>query len=129
MGRDEVLHGQARSSSGSSIYVSPSVEYAAFPTYSQFDQTDSSHWLQVVLQVRVRPGSYHAYPGTLGTKYWPEGIRFDANFKSLHDIEWLIEDESDVVVTGLLVRLVGSGDQIQTVFGETASQVVQGFWG
>ena len=50
-------HGQAHSVTKKTIYVSPSVEYAAFPCYAQFFEVAENHWVQIVLQCRVRPES------------------------------------------------------------------------
>merc|ERR1712060_144588 len=52
-------HGQAYSHTKRTIYLSPSIEYAAFPVYAQlFKLDESEHWGQVVLQCRVRPGAF-----------------------------------------------------------------------
>merc|ERR1712046_33024 len=64
-------HGQAGSATKKSIYVSPAVGYAAHPVYSRFLQLEPGHWAQVVVQVRVRPGSYRVQGNTLNDKYWP----------------------------------------------------------
>ena len=58
-------------------------------------------WVQAILQVRVRPGCYASHPGSLGNKHWPMGVRFDPNFATLQDLEWLVEDPADVIVTGV----------------------------
>ena len=52
-----VVHGQAYSSTKRTIYLSPSVEYAAFPVYAQFFPFDEQqeHWGQLVLQCRSAP--------------------------------------------------------------------------
>ena len=61
-----VAHGQVRSRTKKTIYLSPSIEYAAFPCYSQFFQLGEQHWAQLVLQCRVRPGTFREERGTLG---------------------------------------------------------------
>ena len=48
------MHGQAYSETGQSIYLSPSIEYAAFPIYGQFFQLGVEHWAQTVLKVRAK---------------------------------------------------------------------------
>ena len=117
-----VFHGQAHSETNRSIYLSPSIEYAAFPTYGLFfdDRTEEQHWLQVVLQVRVRPGSFAERPGTLGGKRWPADLPFEQCFPGLEGLEWLVEDPADIVVTGLMVREFGPTADKQ-VFGNIAA--------
>ena len=79
-----ILHGQSYSQTKRTIYLSPSIEYAAFPVYAQlFSLAEASYWGQLVLQCRVRPDSFIERPGSLGNKYWPEHVRFDPNFNSL----------------------------------------------
>ena len=55
----KVVHGQAGSTTKRTIYVSPSIEYAASPTYAQLVPLDERDelWGQLVLQCRVRPGA------------------------------------------------------------------------
>ena len=79
-----ILHGQSYSQTKRTIYLSPSIEYAAFPVYAQlFSLAEASHWGQLVLQCRVRPDSFIERPGSLGNKYWPQHVRFDPHFNSL----------------------------------------------
>jgi hypothetical protein len=40
-----VQHGHAYSTSHKTIYLSPSIEYAAFPVYSPFVQAGQEHWV------------------------------------------------------------------------------------
>ena len=104
-----ILHGQSYSQTKRTIYLSPSIEYAAFPVYAQlFSLAEASHWGQLVLQCRVRPDSFIERPGSLGNKYWPQHVRFDPNFDSLQGLEWLIENRDDIVVYGLVTREFGS---------------------
>ena len=91
------------------MYLSPSIEYVAFPVYAQlFSLAEASYWGQLVLQCRVRPDSFIERPGSLGNKYWPQHVRFDPNFDSLQGLEWLIENRDDIVVYGLMMREFGS---------------------
>lgn len=117
-----VVHGQAFSSTGRSIYASPSIEYAAFPVYAQFFELAENHWAQVAFQCRVKPGSFRQHPGTLFSKYWPPGLRFDRNFPSLDRLEWLVEDSADIVVCGLMIREFGAAADPQ-LYGTLATQV------
>ena len=47
------------------------------------------------------------------------------NFESLYNLEWLVEDESVVVVTDLLINEHGHGKGIQEICGDTAARVTQ----
>eukprot|EP00747_Dinoflagellata_sp_TGD_P130282 gnl/TRDRNA2_/TRDRNA2_174810_c1_seq17.p1 gnl/TRDRNA2_/TRDRNA2_174810_c1~~gnl/TRDRNA2_/TRDRNA2_174810_c1_seq17.p1 ORF type:complete len:307 (-),score=31.80 gnl/TRDRNA2_/TRDRNA2_174810_c1_seq17:106-993(-) len=120
------LHGQTYSDTKKSIYVSPSIEYAAFPVYANlFELHQGDHWGQLVLQCRVRPGAFIEKPGSLGNKYWPQHVRFDPNFDRLEGLEWLLEDPNDIVVYGIMVREFGPRADA-TVHGELVRQVSHG---
>ena len=113
---------QAGSLTGKDIYCSPSVEYASFPTYAVFEECGDQHWMQAVLQVRVRPGKFRQQPGTMKKFHWPEDLRWEPSFDSLEGLEWLIGDPKDIVVCGLMVRELGEpADPL--VYGEAASKV------
>merc|ERR1712066_1146596 len=104
----QVAHGQVHSETGSSIYVTPSIEYAAFPCYSQIFKVGEEHWAQVVLECRIRPGSFKEAPGTLSSnKHWPNDVPIDPNFPGLDGLEWLLEQPSDIKVSALLIREFG----------------------
>jgi len=121
----QVAHGQAGSVTRKSIYLTPAVGYAAFPVYSAFHQVAAQHWIQCVIQVRVRPGSFSKRSGTLGNKYWPSNLCFDEDVRSLCDLEWLIENPDDHVVCGVLVREFGP-DADGDIYGELTTRVVYG---
>jgi len=123
-----IAHGQAHSATHCSIYLTPSIGYAAHPVYSQFFELAEQHWGQVVFQCRVRPGSFRQASGTLGTKHWPEGVRFDPNFGSLDRSEWLVEDPAHVVVCGLMWREFGALSD-PTLYGPLANSIVAGDMG
>ncbi|CAE7939256.1 HERC1 [Symbiodinium sp. KB8] len=117
-----VAHGQAYSTSHRTIYVSPAIEYAAFPVYAKFLEIEKNHWAQLVLECRVRPGSFVVKPGTLGNKYWPEHLRMDSNFETNSELEWLIESPDDVVFTGLMIREFGEAAS-ENIYGSLVRQV------
>merc|ERR1712032_31576 len=100
--QEDIVHGQALSPSRKTLYVSPAIEYAAHPAYAKFADAGDNTWLQAVLQLRVRPGSFKRCPGTLRGKHWPRDLRFDPNCPSWDGLEWLLESKSDVRVTGVL---------------------------
>lgn len=69
-----------------------------------------------------RPGSFVTRPSSLSHKYWPPDLRFDPNFSTVHDLEWLVEDPDDIVVVGLLMREFGrSADP--SIYGDAAPRV------
>ena len=72
-----------------------------------FELEDVDHWGQLVFQCRVRPGGFAQKPGSLGNKYWPRHVRFDPNFETMEDLEWLVENPDDIVISGLMVREFG----------------------
>lgn len=118
-----VAHGQVHSQSGASIYVSPSIEYAAFPCYSQLFKLGEEHWAQLVLECKVRPTSFKEAPGTLSSnKHWPNDVSIDGNFAGLSGLEWLLERESDVVVSALMIREFGQSADT-TIFGDLVAKV------
>jgi len=118
-----VAHGQVHSETGSSIYVSPSVEYAAFPCYSQIFKLGEEHWAQLVLECRVRPGAFKEATGTLSSnKHWPADVPIDQNFESLEGLEWLLERQDDVMVSALLIREFGQGAD-PSIYGDLVTQV------
>merc|ERR1711941_101986 len=96
--------------------------------YAALTEIGPNHWLQSVLQVRVRPASFEAHPGSLQNKHWPNKIRLDPNFKSLSGLEWVLEDPTNIIVTGVLFREMGSNAD-PMIYGETAAQVTHGMSG
>ena len=97
----EMLHGHGARGKRA-IYVSPSVNYAAFPVHSQLYKLDENRW---------------------GPRIWPRNLRFDQNFDN-ESVEWLLHDPADVV-TGILMRKFGSAADA-TIFGDLASFVTCG---
>eukprot|EP00930_Biecheleria_cincta_P025512 TRINITY_DN1815_c1_g1_i1.p1 TRINITY_DN1815_c1_g1~~TRINITY_DN1815_c1_g1_i1.p1 ORF type:complete len:631 (+),score=103.14 TRINITY_DN1815_c1_g1_i1:65-1957(+) len=126
---DQLAHGQA-GGTGSTIYLSPSVEYAAHPVYSQMIELGPEHWAQLVMECRVAPGSFRQQRRTLGQRHWPMDLSFDQYLPPDAAFEWLLEDAKAVVVTGLLVREFGCGAGAEpSLYGEAASQVSRGQYG
>ena len=62
-----------------------------------------------MFEVRVRPGSYRVQGNTLGGDLWGEkgtkmwGMEYD-KYASRLNLEWLIEAESDIVCTAVMMR-------------------------
>jgi hypothetical protein len=120
----QVAHGQAGSSSHKTIYLSPAIGVASHPVYSAFFKIADNRWGQTVLQCRVRPGSYKSQPHTLRNEHFDRKLRIDPNFETLDDLEFLVEDPADVVVTGLLYREFGAHAD-GSLFGDLATRVVE----
>merc|ERR1712216_923575 len=119
----QVAHGQVHSETGTSIYVSPSIEYAAFPCYSQIFKIGDEHWAQLVLECQIRPGSFKEAMGTLSSnKHWPSDVAIDPNFPSLNGLEWLLERPDDIKVTALLIREFGSSADT-AIYGDLVTKV------
>jgi len=118
----QVEHGQAGANGQPTIYCSPSIEYAAHPVYSQLFKLAEDHWGQVVMQCRVRPGSFKEQGNTLGQSHWPRKVCFDKNFPNNDCMEWLLTDSSDIVVVGLMIREFGSLASADD-YGDLATQV------
>jgi hypothetical protein len=126
------LHGSAGANGKKIIYASPSIEYSAHYLYTSetkaaahsddaasFDELASKislgedcpgviesggTYVQYVFEVRVKPDGYHCQGNTLGSSLWPNKlIEFDT-VASSRNLEWLIEDENNILVTGVLLR-------------------------
>ena len=119
-------HGAAGAASQGTIYVSPSIYYAGHPVYAPLNELENSQekWFQIVLQCKVRPSSFRLKGGTLGNKHWPRDVRMDPNFADLSTIEWLVDDEDDVVVIGLMYRELGRGVDA-SIYGRLVTQVTR----
>lgn len=51
-------------------------------------------------------------------------MRLDPNFETVDDLEFLVEDPADVVVTGVLYREFGAKAD-RSLFGDLATRVVE----
>jgi len=126
---NRVAHGQV-GGTGRTIYLSPSIEYAAHPVYSQFVMLGQDHWAQLVLECRVAPGLFREQGRTLGGGHWPLDLPFDNYFSQEAPFEWLVENPQAVVVSGLMVREFGRGAAVHSsMYGEAACKVSRGAWG
>ena len=64
--------------------------------------------MQPTRHCKNQAGSFEIRHGTLGSnKHWPHDIAFDVHHRSTNGLEWLVEDENDIVVVGLLLREFG----------------------
>mmetsp|Transcript_85131 Transcript_85131/g.150574 ORF Transcript_85131/g.150574 Transcript_85131/m.150574 type:complete len:459 (-) Transcript_85131:205-1581(-) len=124
----DVRHGQA-GGTGRTIYLSPSIEYAAHPVYSPLIQLGPAHWAQLIIECRVAPWAYRRQGRTLPPHMWPVDLPFDPYFPLGTRLEWLVEDQTAVVVTGLMIREFGAGAAAGSLYGEAAGRVTQGSGG
>lgn len=128
-GQAEVAHGQT-GGTGRTLYVSPSIEYAAHPVYSPLVELQPDHWAQLVLECRVAPGSFREQGRTLGPGHWPADLPFDTYRSSDAAVEWLVDDPACIVVSGLMVREFGGGAAAHSnLYGQAAARVKRGCLG
>jgi len=113
--------GSAGAGSGGAAYVTPSLWVAAHPLYSRFEEIDSGHWVQLVLQLRVKPGSYIKQHNTLANCHWDPRVLLDPNLVDHRSVEWVVDNPEDTRLAAVLVRHVGSGADEQ-VHGKFAAQ-------
>lgn len=111
-------HGAAGAGSSGSIYLSPSLWYAGHPVYSELKKIGEERWVQAVLKLRARPGSYRVQAGTLDNKHWSVGLRIDPNFRGVHGLEWLFDYSAltrcDYVIVGVMLRELGARAHTET---------------
>jgi len=128
------LHGSVGSAGKKVIYCSPSIEYSAHWIYTSYQgdgaqapadakgyggaltgmaeseglpviEKEGQH-AQYVFEVRVNPDAYRVQGNTLGSKVWSDKqLEFDPLVSS-RNLEWIVEDEKDIVVTGIMVRVL-----------------------
>jgi hypothetical protein len=117
----DVEHGQwGADESEPVVYLSPSIEYCGHQLYSKLHICRKENiCVQMVLQVRVEPNSFKTTETTYTHGMWPENILIDAHFKDQSEHEWLVADDSKIVVTDILVRMVGEKAD-SSIFGEHA---------
>jgi len=116
-------HGQRGSGTKKSIYVSPALGLASHPVYAQLFEMSPGLWGQVVLQCKIRPGSWKVQGNTLGGfRHWPRDVRLDPNFETNQDLEYLCEDPDDLTVVGLMHRQLGAQAD-SSIYGDLVTQV------
>eukprot|EP01084_Bolivina_argentea_P071281 129621_1 len=112
-GQPDVKNTSGADCFGTGVYFSPSIEYAAHPLYaspkkmSNNAKEHAGKWVQVVLNCRVKPGSFTVHAATIGDT----SQQIDPNYKN-NQLEWLIHaptgtylDESKVVFCGYMFRI------------------------
>ncbi|CAK8987056.1 Putative fumarate reductase [Durusdinium trenchii] len=119
-----IVHGQAGSTTKTTIYLSPALGVSSHPVYSRFFELKKGQlWVQVVFQCKARPGSWQVRNSTLGgVRHWPRQLQIDQNFKTHENLEFLVEDPADVVVTGLMFRQFGPAADA-SICGDLVKQV------
>ena len=88
------------------IFISPSIFYAADQVYSERIFSDNQRWC-VVVEVRVKPGSYSSHKQTLLQQRdllpgEPENIEYRVAVKSNDDFILRVESNRNVIVTALI---------------------------
>jgi hypothetical protein len=97
--------------SGSSLIVTPSIEYASHFKNARPWQLPSGEWAQMVLQLRVNPLVIAAISGDTITGRTNSDTKIDDNFQN-SELEWRLQPVADesklkeqVVCYGIMVRI------------------------
>uniref|UniRef100_A0A0G4FUM7 Uncharacterized protein n=1 Tax=Chromera velia CCMP2878 TaxID=1169474 RepID=A0A0G4FUM7_9ALVE len=110
---------------GFDAWVTPSVEYAGLPFFTAllpFGDAFDKTWLQMVLEVRVRPGAFAGREASAKKRDWPPDLPMDPAFLPTSHIEWWVpKAHTDVRVSAILHRVVGPG--APSVFGPFLREV------
>eukprot|EP00756_Hemistasia_phaeocysticola_P020260 Hpha_TRINITY_DN15710_c0_g1::TRINITY_DN15710_c0_g1_i1::g.41634::m.41634 len=99
----------------SRVYASPSLWVASNPAYAPFFPM-GKRWGQVVVELRLPPGSWEGHHMTLDHSRWDRGVRCDPA-----GVEWALTHPGDAAVSALLLRQLGPGAPRE--FGELAGLV------
>jgi hypothetical protein len=98
--RVETKNGSMGTRDGESvIYTTPSIQYAAKPSYSRVVKYDGQYY-QVALQLSQRPGSYRTQRGKSG---YSTNVLIDDRFDN-DELERLNGDPRDLVIVRILIR-------------------------
>ena len=95
----EVRNGNIFSKNTPAIYLTPSITYACCEYYAR-PYRFKGRRVQVVLQCRIRPGSFKKHRETIGASR-----TIDENFTN-NSIEWVTTDREAVVPYGLLIGVM-----------------------
>ncbi|UJR12099.1 hypothetical protein I4U23_016277 [Adineta vaga] len=110
-----------RAEHGAGVYISPSINYASHPRYSEVKPLDSSHenkfskhgkYIQYVLECRIHPSKIKV---TAAQTLRADNTIIDSNIDNSR-IEWLIDNQNEsivdfndsdspIVCTGILMRV------------------------
>ena len=86
------------------VFVSPSIFYAANPVYAERINSLSKRWC-VLVEVRVRPGTFTSHPSTVlkytGVKGEPSHVEYRVNVKSDKDLIYRVSSEQNIIVTSI----------------------------
>lgn len=119
------LHGQVGATAETEnkvIYTSPCVGYSAHPVYTPLIKTSGAKAAQILLQVRVNQNAVvKRLKTTLPERCWPDDVPFEPGFATDDDMEWLVVNKDELVVTGILFREIGcKTDEDRARYGEVA---------
>jgi hypothetical protein len=92
------------------IYTSPSIAYSSLPAYSptyafHSTTTGKDYHIQLVLQCRQNPGTFHVQAETVGS-----GRQRICSYIPNNVIEHYTEIRSSIVAYGLLIRITEQDD-------------------
>ena len=63
------------------------------PVYSTCLELALDHWVQLVFEVRVRPGSFQIQQSTKSnSNHWDGGVRMDPNSLDDQALEWVVPE-------------------------------------
>lgn len=94
-----VRNGQIFSRDTPAVYLTPSITYACCEYYAR-SFTFKGRNVKVVIQCRLKPGSFKKHPETIGARK-----TIDNNFSNT-TIEWVTTDREAVVPYGLLIGVM-----------------------
>jgi len=86
------------------IFVSPSIFYAANPVYAERINSCSHRW-SVLVETRVRPGTFTAHPSTVlkytGVKGEPSNVEYRIKVDTDKDLIYRVSSRQNVIVTSI----------------------------
>ena len=86
------------------VFVSPSIFYASNPVYSERINSCSERWC-VLVEVRIKPGSYTSHPSTVlkyaGVKGEPGHVEYRINVQSDKDLIYRVPSSNNIYVTSI----------------------------
>ena len=86
------------------IFVSPSIFYSASPVYAERINSCSERWC-VLVETRVRPGTFTAHPSTVlkytGVKGEPSNVEYRIKVQTDKDLIYRVISGQNVIVTSI----------------------------
>ena len=92
---------------GSGVYFTPSIIYASHSRYANPIKMSTNaeyfpgKWVQVVLNLRLKPNSFKKHRQTLGC----ENVKIDLNYNN-NELEWLVSlNSGEAILCGYMFRI------------------------